>query len=387
MLGRADVVIVVIGTPVDEFLGPSMTVFERAVDQIAPHLRDGALVVLRSTVYPGTTEYVAQNLADRGCRRRRRVLPRADRRGPRARGARAPAPDRRRGLRPRGGPGRARCSGARRQDDPDDDPRGRAGEALHEHVALHEVRRREPVLHDRPPGRGRLHERPPGDPRGLPAGRGPARARASPPGRACSRTRCSWRRSPPTTSRWARRRCRSTRACPRTSCRRSSGATAGSSGKTVGILGMAFKAESDDPRASLCYKLRKLLAGPARGPVHGPVRADDPRSSPLDEVLDESDILVLGAPHRAYREPRASAARTSSTSGVPWATGIRLCEGPRHRRRRVHLRLPRARAARAPATRSSALDNFSKYGPLDEVVRRPSALPLRRGRRQGRRRC
>ena len=68
MIGRADTVVVVIGTPVDEFLGPSMRVFDRAVDQIAPHLRDGALVVLRSTVYPGTTEFVTSALADRGCR-------------------------------------------------------------------------------------------------------------------------------------------------------------------------------------------------------------------------------------------------------------------------------------------------------------------------------
>jgi UDP-glucose 6-dehydrogenase len=59
IIGRADTVIVVIGTPVDEFLRPSMSVFERAVDQLAPHLRADALVVLRSTVYPGTTEYVA----------------------------------------------------------------------------------------------------------------------------------------------------------------------------------------------------------------------------------------------------------------------------------------------------------------------------------------
>ena len=44
-----------------------MTVFERAVDQISPHLRDGALVVLRSTVYPGTTAYVTQHLAEAGC--------------------------------------------------------------------------------------------------------------------------------------------------------------------------------------------------------------------------------------------------------------------------------------------------------------------------------
>src|SRR6476646_12023465 len=68
MIGRSQAIVVVIGTPVDEFLGPSMTVFEKAVDQIAPHLRDDALVVLRSTVYPGTTEYVAQHLAERGCR-------------------------------------------------------------------------------------------------------------------------------------------------------------------------------------------------------------------------------------------------------------------------------------------------------------------------------
>ena len=63
MIERTDHLIVVIGTPVDEFLGPSMTIFEKAVTQIAPHLRHGALVVMRSTVYPGTTAYVAQHLA------------------------------------------------------------------------------------------------------------------------------------------------------------------------------------------------------------------------------------------------------------------------------------------------------------------------------------
>src|SRR4051812_27323263 len=58
ILERTGQIVVVVGTPVDEFLGPSMTVFERAVDQISPHLRPGSLIVLRSTVYPGTTAYV-----------------------------------------------------------------------------------------------------------------------------------------------------------------------------------------------------------------------------------------------------------------------------------------------------------------------------------------
>ncbi len=66
LINRAAVVVVVIGTPIDEFLNPSMAVFERTVDQLAPHLTGGTLVVLRSTVYPGTTAYVTQALADRG---------------------------------------------------------------------------------------------------------------------------------------------------------------------------------------------------------------------------------------------------------------------------------------------------------------------------------
>ena len=111
MIERTMQLVVVIGTPVDEFLGPSMTIFEKAVDQIAPHLREGALVALRSTVYPGTTGYVAQHLAERGCTRRRRLLPGTDRRGPRARGAPHAAPDHRRRRRPSRPSGRPRCSG------------------------------------------------------------------------------------------------------------------------------------------------------------------------------------------------------------------------------------------------------------------------------------
>ena len=66
ILARGDTVILVIGTPIDEFMNPSMRVFQHAVDELGPHVRDGALVVLRSTVYPGTTEYVSERLAHLG---------------------------------------------------------------------------------------------------------------------------------------------------------------------------------------------------------------------------------------------------------------------------------------------------------------------------------
>ena len=97
MIGRAEAVILVIGTPVDEFLGPSMRVFERAVDQIAPHVRDGALVVLRSTVYPGTTAYVAAALEERGCRVDVAFCPERIAEGHALEELHTPAPDRRRG--------------------------------------------------------------------------------------------------------------------------------------------------------------------------------------------------------------------------------------------------------------------------------------------------
>jgi UDP-N-acetyl-D-mannosaminuronic acid dehydrogenase len=72
-------------------------------------------------------------------------------------------------------------------------------------------------------------------------------------------------------------------------------------GKTVGILGMAFKGESDDTRASLSYKLRKLLSWSGARVLATDPYVDDDRLVSLDCVLAESDVLVLGAPHRAYR--------------------------------------------------------------------------------------
>jgi len=70
---------------------------------------------------------------------------------------------------------------------------------------------------------------------------------------------------------------------------------------TVGILGMAFKAESDDTRSSLSYKLKRLLRfRAARVLCTDPYVVTDQELWPLDTVLAESDLLVIATPHEAY---------------------------------------------------------------------------------------
>src|SRR5881409_2433793 len=66
MLERTRVVVLVIGTPIDEFMNPSVRIFERVLDDLTPHVQSGSLVVLRSTVYPGTSETVERRLRAAG---------------------------------------------------------------------------------------------------------------------------------------------------------------------------------------------------------------------------------------------------------------------------------------------------------------------------------
>ncbi len=72
--------------------------------------------------------------------------------------------------------------------------------------------------------------------------------------------------------------------------------------KTVGLLGMAFKGDSDDRRSSLAYKLKKVLVSQAKSVLTtDPFVTDDPELRPLDEVIQRSDVLVLCAPHKQYK--------------------------------------------------------------------------------------
>jgi UDP-N-acetyl-D-mannosaminuronic acid dehydrogenase len=70
---------------------------------------------------------------------------------------------------------------------------------------------------------------------------------------------------------------------------------------TVGILGMAFKAESDDIRSSLSYKLKRLLRFKAAEVLcTDPYVTVDDSLLPLDEVVARADLLIIAAPHEVY---------------------------------------------------------------------------------------
>jgi len=72
---------------------------------------------------------------------------------------------------------------------------------------------------------------------------------------------------------------------------------------TVGLLGMAFKAEIDDTRASLSYKLKRNLQMCARKVLTtDPFVTSDPHILPLEQVVEGSDILILCTPHSVYAE-------------------------------------------------------------------------------------
>jgi UDP-N-acetyl-D-mannosaminuronic acid dehydrogenase len=68
----------------------------------------------------------------------------------------------------------------------------------------------------------------------------------------------------------------------------------------VGILGMAFKGESDDSRSSLAYKLKRILKFNAKNVLCTDPFVQDTSLSPLETVLEESDLLIIGAPHKIY---------------------------------------------------------------------------------------
>ena len=300
MIARTMRLVVVIGTPVDEFLGPSMTIFENAVDQIAPHLCNGALVALRSTVYPGTTGYVAQHLADRGCVVDVAFCP--------ERIAEGHALEELHSL--------PQIIGA------DTDVAADRAAELFGSLAAKTIRTttKEAELAKLFTNTWRYMKFAVAnqffmiaDSAGvdytniLRAIREDYPRAADLPGPGFAAGPCLFKDAMQLSAFTSdhfplgQAAMQVNEGLPAYIVSALERRYGGLTGKTIGILGMAFKAESDDSRASLSYKLRKLLAWAGAQVVCTDPYVEDDRLVSLDVVLEESDILILGAPHKPYR--------------------------------------------------------------------------------------
>ena len=300
LLRRTDTVVLVIGTPIDEFMNPSVRIFDRVVDDLIPHLRDGSLVVLRSTVFPGTTESVERRLRAAGIDAEVVFCP--------ERIAEGHALEEIRSLPQLIG---ASTDNAFEKASKLFDRLGvqvvrtapleaelaklltntwrymkfaianqffqivhRSG--LDYNNVLDAIRRDYPRASDLPgPGFAAgpcllkdTMQLSAFTPDHFPMGQAAMQINEGLPNYIVDTLNS---RRP-------------------------------LSGRTLGILGMAFKGESDDPRASLSYKLRKLAAFKGARVLCTDPFINDESFLPLDRVIAESDVLVIAAPHRAYRQ-------------------------------------------------------------------------------------
>jgi UDP-N-acetyl-D-mannosaminuronic acid dehydrogenase len=300
MVGQADAVVVVLGTPIDEFMNPSLRIFERMVDQLTPRLRDGVLIVLRSTVYPGTTDYVANRLRSLGVRADVVFCPERVAEGhaleetrnlPQLIGASSDAAfERAAALFGRVGVEIVRTT-------PTEAELAKlltntwrymkfaianqffgiahAAGIDYDNV-LHAIRHNYPRAADLPgPGLAAgpclvkdTMQLAAFSPDHFPMGHAAMLVNEGLPGYIVDTLES---RRP-------------------------------LAGRTAGILGMAFKGGSDDPRASLAYKLRKLLAFKGANVLCSDPFVPEPDLLPLEKVVEEAEVLIIGAPHDAYRE-------------------------------------------------------------------------------------
>jgi UDP-N-acetyl-D-mannosaminuronic acid dehydrogenase len=292
-------VVLVIGTPIDEFMNPSTRLFDRVVDELAPHVSNGLLLVLRSTVYPGTTLFVEERLAHQGVSADVVFCPERVSEGhaleeirtlPQLIGASTDAAFE-----------RAKSLFARLDVDvvrttPIEAELAKLLTNTWRYIKFAIANQFFQIVHSAGVDYNRvLHAIRYNYPRAmdLPApgfAAGPCLLKDTMQLAAFCSDHFPIGHSAMLINEglpaYLVQQLESTRPLK---------------GRVVGILGMAFKGDSDDPRASLSYKLKKLLAFRGAIVLTSDPYVDDPALVSEAELLDRSDIIVIGAPHSAYR--------------------------------------------------------------------------------------
>jgi len=300
IVGTAEHVVVVIGTPVDEFLNPDQTAIPNALGGCAPYLRDGQLLILRSTVFPGVTALVEKMIVGLGKSIEVTFCPERIAEGkamtelftlPQIVSARSPeAMDRATRL-------FSRLTGNIVQLAPEEAELAKLFTNVWRYIKFAAANQFYMMANDRGLDFERIRQ-------GL--SQDYPRA-ADMPGAGFAAGPCLFK----DTMQLAAFN-NNNFALGHTAMTINEGLPLyvvsrleqryDLSGLTVGILGMAFKGGSDDIRSSLSYKLKRILAFKAgRVLCTDPYVRVDPNLAPLEQVLAESDLLVVGAPHSEYR--------------------------------------------------------------------------------------
>ena len=72
--------------------------------------------------------------------------------------------------------------------------------------------------------------------------------------------------------------------------------------KTVGVLGLTFKSETDDIRDSLAIKLLKILKSKKIKTFQSDEYYKNKKNIDKKSLIKKSDIIILAAPHKAYKK-------------------------------------------------------------------------------------
>jgi UDP-N-acetyl-D-mannosaminuronic acid dehydrogenase len=303
VVGTAENVVVVIGTPVDEHLNPNQTAIPRALGGCAPFLRDGQLLVLRSTVFPGVTALVEKMIAGLGVQIEVAFCPERIAEGK----AMTELFELPQIVSARSAEGLARASAlfSRLTDkvvelSPEEAELAKLFTNVWRYIKFAAANQFFMMANDR----GLDFER-------IRAGLAQDYPRAADmPGAGFAAGPCLFKDTMQLAA-----LANNNFALGHTAMTVNEGLPLylvsrleqryDLASMTVGILGMAFKGGSDDTRSSLAYKLRRVLEFKA-GTVlcADPYVTTDARLLPQSQVTAESDLLIIAAPHPQYRTLR-----------------------------------------------------------------------------------